>query len=179
MTRMTQRNNSISGLARLVRTTALGVAIATSTSSAGQPAADRFVAGNPASLKRAEEPGLRHLREAPTLLAGVELGRARGVEIDALGRAHIRVQLDYVEGVAPFRPVVFVDAIDGAVVWSYDNLQAARNRRVYDVNNSTALPVPLARFEGGAASADVDVEASYDRMGSTYDCYLVEAPLGK
>ena len=91
MTRMTQRNNSISGLARLVRTTALGVAIATSTSSAGQPAADRFVAGNPASLKRAEELGLRHLREAPTLLAGVELGRTRSVEIDALGRAHIRV----------------------------------------------------------------------------------------
>ena len=246
----------MSGLARLVRTTALGVAIATSTSSAGQPAADRFVAGNPASLKRAEELGLRHLREAPTLLAGVELGTARSVEIDALGRAHIRVaqtmagvpvfgaegivhldaggrfagltdgfarniaadirpaidpatalstaiataapsvpqpgstvdlqflrrsgkdwliyrvQLDYVEGGTPFRPVVFVDAIDGAVVWSYDNLQAARNRRVYDVNNSTALPGQLARFEGGTASADVDIEASYDRMGSTYDCYL-------
>ena len=111
MTRMTQRNNSISGLARLVRTTALGVAIATSTSSAGQPAADRFVAGNPASLKRAEELGLRHLREAPTLLAGVELGRARSVEIDALGRAHIRVA-QTVAGVPVFgaEGIVHLDA---------------------------------------------------------------------
>jgi vibriolysin len=67
---------------------------------------------------------------------------------------------------------VFVDAADGAVVWSYDNLQAARNRVVYNLNHSTMLPGQLARVEGSAASSDGQIEAGYDRMGSTYDCYL-------
>lgn len=240
--------------AKLFRTIAAGVAITSCTSANAQPAARRFVAGDGASLKRAEDLGLRHLQETSTFMAGVELGRARRVEIDALGRAHVRiaqtvggvpvfgaeaivhldasgrvagvtdrfargiaadgrpaidpetalsaaiaataasaeagskvdlqvlrrlgtdrltyrVQLDYEQGGEPFRPVVFVDATHGAVVWKYNNLQAARNRLVYNVNHGTSLPGQLARFEGGPANGDVDIEKNYDRVGSTYDCY--------
>jgi vibriolysin len=244
-------------LATFVRTTAAGVLIAAgSTSLTGQRAPRPFVAGDPASLRQAEDLGLRSLRAVPALTAGVELGRARSVEVDTLGRAHVRVaqtvggvpvfgaeaivhldgtgrfagvtdglarniaadvrptidpatalstaiataapsvrqpgstvdlqilrqpgrdrltyrvQLDYEEGGEPFRPVVFVDATDGAVVWSYDNLQAARNRVVYTANHGTTLPGALVRSEGNAAVLDDDVNAAYDHMGSTYDCYL-------
>ena len=244
-------------LPTFARTLAAGLLIAAGSSAlTGQSARLRFMAGDPESLRRAEDLGLRLLREAPALTAGVELGRARSVEVDALGRAHIRVaqtmggvpvfgaeaivhlhgdgrfagltdrfarnivavrrpaidpatalstavataapsvpqpgstvdlqilrlpgrdrltyrvQLDYEQGGEPFRPVVFVDAADGAVVWSYDNLQAARNRRVYTASHGTNLPGLLVKLEGGPANADADIEAGYDRMGATYDCYL-------
>ncbi|MEZ4398611.1 MAG: M4 family metallopeptidase [Kofleriaceae bacterium] len=86
-------------------------------------------------------------------------------------RLTYRVQLDYTDGGEPRRPVVFVDARTGAVVWSYDNLQTARNREVHNLNHGTALPGPIARTEGGAANGDTDVDTNYDRLGSTYDCY--------
>ncbi|MBK9033009.1 MAG: M4 family metallopeptidase [Myxococcales bacterium] len=86
-------------------------------------------------------------------------------------RLTYRVQLDYTQGGQPFRPVVFVDARTGAVVWSYDNLQTARNREVHNLNHGTALPGPLARTETGAASGDTDVDTNFARLGSTYDCY--------
>jgi vibriolysin len=238
---------------KLFRTTAAALAIAASTSSTGQPAAARFVAGDPASLKRAEDLSLRHLQGVP--MAGVELGQPRSVEIDELGRAHVRVaqtvagvpvfgaeaivhldaggrvtamtdglahdiavdvrpaidlrsalgtaitanalssgqltstvdlqvlrrlgkdrltyriQLEHEEGGEPVRPVVFVDAIDGTVVWSYDNLRTARDRRIHTANHGTSLPGSLVRLEGGVANADADINASYDVLGSTYDCY--------
>ncbi len=244
-------------VATLSITIAAGAVIAACTSLNAQTLAQPFVAGDQASLRRAEDLGFRHLREAATFVAGVELGRARTVEIDALGRAHVRiaqtiggvpvfgaeaivhldaggrfagltdrfargiaadvrpaidpatalaaaiaataassvepastvelqvlrrlgqdrlayrVQLDYEQGGEPFRPVVFVDATDGAVVWSYDNLQAALNRRVYSANHGTSLPGQLALEEGGLGpvNSDVDIRNSYDRMGSTYHCY--------
>jgi hypothetical protein len=82
-----------------------------------------------------------------------------------------RIQLEYEQGGEPFRPVVFVDAMDGTVVWSYDDLRTARDRRIYSANHGTSLPGSLVRVEGNVANADVDINASYDVLGSTYDCY--------
>ncbi|HWU87347.1 MAG TPA: M4 family metallopeptidase [Kofleriaceae bacterium] len=82
-----------------------------------------------------------------------------------------RVQLDYTAADKPSRPVVFIDAKTGAVVWSYDNLQTAKNREVHNLNHGTTLPGPLARTEGGAANGDNDVDVNYGLLGWTYDCY--------
>ena len=82
-----------------------------------------------------------------------------------------RVQLDYVDGGRPQRPVVFIDAKTGAVLWSYDNLQTAKNREVHNLNHGTSLPGPIARVEGGAATGDNDVDTNYALLGWTYDCY--------
>ena len=42
------------------------------------------------------------------------------------------------DGAAP-RRVVFIDAQTGAEVWSYDNLQTAKNREVHNLNHGTWL----------------------------------------
>jgi Zn-dependent metalloprotease len=82
-----------------------------------------------------------------------------------------RIQLDYVEHGQPRRPVVFIDAKTGAVLWSYDNLQTARHRELHDLDHTTALPGPLARVEGGPATGDHDVDVNYGLLGWGYDCY--------
>ncbi len=89
----------------------------------------------------------------------------------AKARLTHRVQLDYVVAGQPHRPVVFIDAKTGAVVWSYDNLQTAKNRTVHNLNHGTTLPGPVARTEGGPATGDADVDTNYDLLGWTYDCY--------
>lgn len=67
------------------------------------------------------------------------------------GKDHLtyRVQLEMrtVED-APSMPVVFVDAHTGEVVWSFDNLQTARNRATYNAAQKTILPGTLVRSEG-------------------------------
>ncbi|MEO7591436.1 MAG: M4 family metallopeptidase, partial [Byssovorax sp.] len=46
------------------------------------------------------------------------------------------------------------------------------NRTLYNLNNGTTLPGTLARTEGQVANADSVVNDNYDRLGTTYDCYL-------
>src|SRR5262249_29937791 len=80
-----------------------------------------------------------------------------------------RFQMQEMGGDRPSMPVVFVDAHTGRVVWSYDNLQTAKNRQVHNLNHSTTLPGPLVRSEGGALNGDSDVDTNYLRLGSTWD----------
>lgn len=82
-----------------------------------------------------------------------------------------RVQLASLESATPRMPVVFVNAHTGEVAWSYDNLQTAQDRRVYNLNHGTTLPGTLARSEGQAAIGETDVDTNYDRLGSTWSCY--------
>ena len=86
-------------------------------------------------------------------------------------RLAYRVQFDFWNEGEPQRPVVFVDAKNGEILWSYDNLQTARNREVHNLNHGTALPGPIARVEGGAATGDNDIDVNYALLGWTYDCY--------
>jgi Zn-dependent metalloprotease len=71
----------------------------------------------------------------------------------------------------PSMPVVFVDAHTGEVVWSYDNLQSARNRNTYTGKNRTTLPGTLVRNEASAPVADAVVNAGHDGAGHVYDYY--------
>ncbi|HWO18145.1 MAG TPA: M4 family metallopeptidase [Kofleriaceae bacterium] len=82
-----------------------------------------------------------------------------------------RVQLAYDAAGQPQRRVIFIDAQTGAELWSYDNLQTARNRELHNLNHGTSLPGPIARVEGGAATGDNDVDTNYAMLGWTYDCY--------
>jgi Zn-dependent metalloprotease len=82
-----------------------------------------------------------------------------------------RVRLASLNSATPKMPVVFVSAAKGDVLWSYDNLQTAKNREVHNLNHGTTLPGAIARIEGQAVIGETDVDTNYDRLGSTYDCY--------
>jgi vibriolysin len=83
-----------------------------------------------------------------------------------------RVQLDMrnVDD-EPTMPVVFVDAASKNIIWSYDNLETAKNRASYNAKNRTSLPGTLTRSEGQAAVADVAVNAAHDGAGWVWDYY--------
>jgi len=68
-------------------------------------------------------------------------------------------------------PVVFIDAHTGDMVWQYDNLQTARNRKTYSTSG-TKLPGTLVRSEGDAPSGDAVLDAAHDNAGLTYDFYF-------
>ena len=83
-----------------------------------------------------------------------------------------RVQIDSFDTDTPSRPVVFVDARTGNVVWRYDNLQTIKNRMTYDGRNRSKLPGRLERSEGDGPVNDVPIDDAHDHAGITYDYYL-------
>ena len=72
------------------------------------------------------------------------------------------------------RQFIWVDADSGAILLHFDQLTPARNRRVYTANNGSVLPGTLVRSEGGAATADADVNAAYDYSGDTYNYFFTQ-----
>lgn len=90
-----------------------------------------------------------------------------------------RLQMVYVVKVTgvlrdgtPVNDDLLVSALDGSIVRRDSHVQTARNRSVYTANNGTTLPGTLRRTEGGAVySGDALINTSYDRLGTTYDCY--------
>ncbi|MFH0903151.1 MAG: M4 family metallopeptidase, partial [Pseudomonadota bacterium] len=72
----------------------------------------------------------------------------------------------------PVRDMVYLDATNGEVVAIHPKVYTVANREVYSLNGlPKALPAAPARREGDAATADVTVNAVYDRLGEVYDCY--------
>lgn len=69
---------------------------------------------------------------------------------------------------------VFVDAHSGKVLLRYSLILHAKNRQIYDANNSSADPGSLARSEGGGPTGITDVDLAYDYFGDTYDFYFDE-----
>jgi vibriolysin len=91
------------------------------------------------------------------------------------GKDHLtyRVQLEMrTVDDEPSMPVVFVDAHTGEVVWSYDNLETARNRNTYTAKNGTTLPGSLLRTESQAPVSDAVANQAHDNAGYVYDYYL-------
>lgn len=83
-----------------------------------------------------------------------------------------RVQFEGVtEDGEPSMPVVFVDAHRGHVIWSYESLESARNRKTYTAKNRTSLPGTLVRSEASAPSSDAVLNQAHDNAGFTYDYY--------
>lgn len=70
----------------------------------------------------------------------------------------------------PLRQVVFIDAADGKVIGSYDDLKDVKNRKTYTANYGTSLPGTLLITEGGS-SGDAVAQAAHDNIGATYDYY--------
>jgi Zn-dependent metalloprotease len=82
-----------------------------------------------------------------------------------------RVRIVNMQSQPASMPVVFVNAKTGEVLWRYDNLQSAKNRKVYSLNNGTTIPGTLMRTEGQSLNSDSIINASYDILGSIWDCY--------
>jgi len=73
------------------------------------------------------------------------------------------------------REFVLIDAMTGMTHLSFNQVDAARNRAVYDNANNPYYGLPgkgPVRTEGGPASATKDVNDAYDFLGNTYDFYL-------
>jgi vibriolysin len=127
----------------------------------------------------------------PTLEPEAALAVARGLADELQGGAVARsarlaytlgegrLQMVYVVKVTgelrdgtPVDDELLVSALDGAIVRRDSHVQTARNRIVYTVSNGTSLPGSLRRSEGGAAAtSDALINSSYDRLGTTYECY--------
>ncbi|MEM9491112.1 MAG: M4 family metallopeptidase, partial [Myxococcota bacterium] len=80
-------------------------------------------------------------------------------------------QLDSPDSAA--MPVVFIDAVTGAELMSYDDLQTARNRRIHDAQNRNSVPGVLRISEGQGEIGDVQENQLYRFTGETYD-YLLD-----
>jgi len=117
-------------------------------------------------LALAEVGGERGLTREPE--ADLQILRREGVD-----HLTFRVQLDMITvDDEPSMPVVFVDAHTGEVVWSYDNLETARNRQTYNAKNRQSLPGTLTRSEAQAPVSDATVNQAHDNAGITYDYYF-------
>lgn len=65
----------------------------------------------------------------------------------------------------------FVDAREGRLVYGMPMAAHARDRKIYDANKLTELPILPKRSEGEGASGIEDVDDAYDYLGDTYDYY--------
>lgn len=68
-----------------------------------------------------------------------------------------------------FKERILVDAQKGELALRFSLIQSAKNRQIFDSNNTSANPGTLARSEGGPASGVSDVNLAYDYYGDTYD----------
>jgi Zn-dependent metalloprotease len=75
-------------------------------------------------------------------------------------------------GGAPLRDEVLIDAHTGKTALRFTKIEHAKNRVIYDANNTSADPGTLRRSEGGAAYGLADVDLAYQYFGDTYDFYL-------
>ncbi len=74
----------------------------------------------------------------------------------------------------PIRELVLIDAHLGAVALHFNQIDTAKNRIIYDHNNTPGLSLPgttPARSEGDPATGVTDVDLAYDYAGDTYDFY--------
>lgn len=69
---------------------------------------------------------------------------------------------------------LLLDAHGGELVRVFPLKVEARDRQIFDANNTAADPGTIGRVEGGAASGVADVDNAYDAFGSVYDFYLFQ-----
>ncbi|MBU8898850.1 M4 family metallopeptidase [Corallococcus sp. M34] len=71
----------------------------------------------------------------------------------------------------PLRDRVYVSALDSSTLMRVPEIHTALNRQVYSAGNKVVQPGTLKRSEGQAATGDAVVDANYDMLGYTYNCY--------
>ncbi|MFA6240653.1 MAG: M4 family metallopeptidase [Candidatus Hydrogenedentales bacterium] len=64
---------------------------------------------------------------------------------------------------------VLVDAHSGSIAYQWSLICSAKNRRIYNANNTSSGT--LVRVEGGPATGIPDADDAYDYFGDTYDFY--------
>jgi bacillolysin len=69
---------------------------------------------------------------------------------------------------------IWIDAKSGVTLLHFSQLTEARNRLIYDGNNSSALPGTLVRVEGGPVTGNADANAAYTYSGDTYSYFLAQ-----
>jgi bacillolysin len=103
------------------------------------------------------------------------------IYVEESGRPHLAWRVTVATG----RPLglwrVFVDALTGEVIVSYDDLHTVKDRATYtngndpDCNTLEApdcvLPGTLVRSEAGPASGDAVVDVAHDNFGTVYDYF--------
>ena len=70
------------------------------------------------------------------------------------------------------REYIWIDAHSQTVLLHFSQIADAKNRTVYNANNSSTLPGSLTRSEGGGITGDTDADKAYQYAGDTYDYYL-------
>jgi Zn-dependent metalloprotease len=70
-----------------------------------------------------------------------------------------------------------VDAATGNILDVIPKESEAKSRKIYDWKSGPNLPGTLVRSEGGAPTADADVNAAYDNTGKVYDFWKEFAEL--
>jgi bacillolysin len=89
-----------------------------------------------------------------------------------------RMDITPAEGIVDFRELVLVDAKRGAVVLNFNQVDMARDRKTYTMNNSEdrdALPGTLVCEESNpsCSGGDADAVAAHLYAGDTYDFYSI------
>ena len=74
--------------------------------------------------------------------------------------------------VEPIRDGYFVDAHTGELLDKWNLVESAKNRQIYDGNQTPTLPGTLARSEGQGPVTQADVNRAYDYYGDTYDYFF-------
>jgi bacillolysin len=81
----------------------------------------------------------------------------------------------FVEARAPGRrEMIWIDARSSAILLHFNQQPRARQRYVYDAQNSDVIPGTPARSEGAPATGQTDVDQAYDYSGHTYDYFFGE-----
>lgn len=113
----------------------------------------------PAELARAtfSEPRLEILDRSLVSGSGVDVPRLAWF-VEASGLA--------------LREYTWIDARTGALLFTFNQLPEAKDRKVYDALLGDTLPGTLRRSEGSSAFGDVDVDNAYDFSGVTYDYFF-------
>ena len=68
--------------------------------------------------------------------------------------------------------VYYINASNGEIINTYNNLQHAMDRRTYDAGNGTSLPGSLRRSEGDGPTGDVILDGAHDNAGMVYQFYF-------
>jgi Zn-dependent metalloprotease len=85
---------------------------------------------------------------------------------------HLAYQIELADPDHAVGEAFFVDAHTGQILDRWSTVCTARNRRIYDAEDGSALPGTRARFENEPPVAGLeDVNRAYDYYGDTYDFY--------
>jgi bacillolysin len=70
--------------------------------------------------------------------------------------------------------IYYVDARTGEIIFKYNDLKTALDRKTYDAATGTALPGTLKRSEGQADIGDAALDAAHNNAGTVYNYYMTQ-----